>query len=314
MSDIVVQQGEFTRAEVLDTIRNFSKFNVNLAFMFGKIHRNELYKQWGFSSFNTWVQEDVCSTKNAIISKSYAYMLKRIGYIFFDYQNEITLSMAGSGWATITRLDSLAKAVERGQITIPEAIRIVETMDNAKMEEIAESTKEVDSEGLTSIKTIIKVGDEPIYRYALMLYALLNGLSSLSDAAIEMIIGEIPELESHVMDKSMGKFLPLLRNNTFYCKLCNKIPNRPTVHHMVPRSLGKGYGPLALLCWEPCHEQIVQPNWKKYLEEWTGEGYETHQQRIDATIGSNNSTPPSEVSESNITEVVQYVGCSQEPI
>ena len=279
MEQLVSQELDAEHRAILSQIRLINKGSIGLAWVLNNIRKNNVYVRWGFRSFRQWVNAELSSK----VSQSYAYQLSTIGKWFSTYVEEIE-SLCDANRTGVVELYQLAHHCENGMDT-DSAMQFLRknTPLPEKFQDVAE-----DAESPRYVKTIVKEGDFDNFQKVLVLHAILNGHRTMDDSMNGFVLSELQNLEAAFESDFHKRFHPyrnLILNNKFWCIHCGEIPQEPTIHHILPQSLGQGFGPVVLICW-PCH-QVIQPLWEKYAKLWTGEEVIDLQRKARECINGN---------------------------
>jgi hypothetical protein len=274
-------QNFLDREAATDTVRQFSKKSIELAWILADIASTQAWSRWGFRSFLQWVKADVAHPTDhtkRYISAGYAFQLRDVGVIF-SKQREAIMTLARERKTGIVTLLRLASQVKNG---MPVAHAVAFLLEGTPIpEQFAHLSAE--EEGVHAVTTLLPAGDYDNFQKTLVLYAIMNGYSSTNDALQAMVLSEYVEMERSFNNNEMFQrfhlphqgvvYADLINENKFYCALCGKLPVEPNIHHMVPVSMSGGdFGPRALLCGVGNCHSIVQAKWKEYCEEWIGKG------------------------------------------
>jgi len=298
--NIPLVQHQELRDEARDFIKKISTNSVNLMWAVTKIRMTKAYQAWGYATFHGWVKDDLCKTedgKPAPISKSHIYALSTAGSIFWPVRDEVTAMILG-GTLSVRTLIDLSRKCEQG---MPIAAAIDHVLHGTPLPNtFAPLTEATDPESPQPFTLYVKKGDTPAINTAAMLYAVLEGHKTLNAAINAMLMEQYVELQHRFQAEATAgvkRFHDLIMDGTFYCKLCGDIPIQPTAHHVLPVSIGQGYGPQVLLCWTPCHEQIVQPQWERFCDQFLDEdgAHQRLKQEAEALLREHGSIPPSEL-------------------
>lgn len=257
------------RIEIQQQFARLSKDSIQLAWalapLYGPTGASTL-DDWGFSSFNEWIAEDICNPtdpKRCFVSRSYAYELAKVGRTFLPYRRKID-EMVSRNEIGVRRLIELHSKVEQGMSldTLERHILLGEPLQG---EDLDRGTKN-DSEALIPIKVMVRKGDLQNWRTTLFLHAVAMGHNNIDSACQDMVLSQFQEL----IQMNLGpfeKYRELIIAGEFFCRRCHKIPLDPSVHHVIPKSIARGYGPQEILCIHPCHD-IVQLKWRRYSVLW----------------------------------------------
>lgn len=268
-----MKHSAINQVDVLGNIKKFSKNAIELAWTLGPVKAagKSVLADWGFVSFNAWLTSEICNPKDPaknLIARSYAYKLAAIGIVFWPIRNKVN-QLVHEGKIGIAQLHTVANEVDAGRMTRNQANELVE--QGLPLPEKTKEHKKADSDEIVIPYPFkIKKGDKVNFDIALKLYAVHNGLGSVNEAFNHWVLSELPNLQSLPLGR-FEKFRDRVYaegTQSFSCKLCGNIPTEPTMHHVLPKSIGLGYGPLVLLCMEPCHYQVVQPRWEFYARMW----------------------------------------------
>lgn len=238
--------------------------SLELGWVLGEIRANEDYKRWPdnsgtpYLSFLSWVNAEIA----CYVSKSMAYELSTVG-IFMKSARPQVEQMVADKKVGITRLMRLASLIERNKISLTDAIGAVE--DGHALDE--ERKGEPDPEQFVKMPIAIPRGDAPHVQRGLLYHAIRNGHPTIDRAVMDLAISEAQDT---TLPPWAEKYLDLIEAGKFFCELCGRIPLVPNLHHVIPRSIGGGDGPVVLLDQNPCHLDIVQKNWKKYGAKFLG--------------------------------------------
>lgn len=261
-----------------ESVRLLSKKSIDLAWVFADITEAEAWKKWKLKSFLEWVKTDIANPTDPAkqhIAVSYAFKLREIGVTFSDYRDEIS-ELAQQRKVGVVVLLDLASKCKQG-MPIEDAMAFLR--DGTPIpEQYAELNASTDPESPRQVKTTIAKGDYDNFKKTLVLYAVVNGYGITEESLKALVLSNYSNLEhefahnenfaAYHTPHQRVVFADLIAQDKFYCRHCNKIPSEPTVHHILPQSVSGGdFGPRALLCWSPCHEQI-QLEWAKYCKEW----------------------------------------------
>lgn len=256
--------------EVIDIANQIGGSSLNLAFALASVRNLKLYTNWNYKSFGMYLDHELCDTSNAnknILSKAYAYGLADVGTYFYDHKDEIEKLME-TGQVGISYLLQAAKLIKNGA---DENIILAIVLCGDKLPEPEKST---DPEQKQKFEALVKNGDADLFMQTLVIHAFVNELQDTNESLNRLVLSEFEDILDAAESKNSvfkEKYLPLVIKNKFYCQCCLKIPFRPNIHHVLPVSIGQGFGPRILLC-EECHLNIVQPQWEKWCETWVGEG------------------------------------------
>ena len=244
--------------EVRSLFQKSGKDDLTLVWLLGEIHGGKLYQEWGYGSFRDWYKQE----GGAAISLSHAYALARVGKTFLLQREEIERKFA-NGELTIRQLmDMAARANAGGDDALPQP-----TVGDSDSPGIPGSRDSM--EPRVCLRISIPKGDLPNVLAGLTMEAMASKVTTLSDAVRARGIDNFLFGSQATSDfKEYAKYKDLILEGKFFCACCNKVPLTPTLHHVLPVSVGRGYGPQALLCWEPCHEQVVQRRWKHFCGRW----------------------------------------------
>lgn len=249
---------EQVRAEVREFFQKSGKDDLRLVWLLGEIHGGKLYREWGFGSFRDWYKAEGGDG----ISLSHAYALARVGKTFLLQREEIERKFA-NGEITIRQLMDMASRADGGD----HDANPPSTVGDSNSPGITVPRDSM--EPRVCLRISIPKGDLSNVLAGLTMEALASKVPTLSDAVRARGIDNFLFGAQATSDfKEYAKYKDLILEGKFFCACCNKIPMTPTFHHMLPVSIGRGYGPRALLCWEPCHEQVVQPRWKHFCGRW----------------------------------------------
>lgn len=259
-----------SRLQIQDKFRRLSKESIELAWALGPLYAEKgvlTLTKWGFESFGQWIMEDICNPDDpsrCFVSRSYAYELGSVGKTFYLYRNRID-ELAGQNKIGIRRLIDLTSKIQQGT-SLQDIENHLYLNQPLPWEEEAK-TPQSDPERLIPYQVLVRKGDLGNFHLSLFLHALLAGNKDVHSAASDIILAELPRLLSQNLGQ-YERFRPWIMDGTFRCKLCKKVPVEPTIHHVLPVSLGFQYGPQVILCARPCHYDKVQPKWKRYCKAW----------------------------------------------
>lgn len=263
---------DVNQLDVITKIKSLGRSSISLAWLLADIKIDKTYQSWQYHSFNKWVDDAISNSTDptkAIISKSYAYALADIGVVFRDYDTQIE-NLIDSNKVGISYLRDAAKLVKDGS-DFEVILAIV--LAGQTLPKSDKSVEDGTEQGSTAVESFVPKGDAENFQQSLVMFAMREGFKNTNDSLTGMVLSEYPELLNWIEDSPMKKYLPLIKENKYFCQHCGSIPVNPTFHHVYPQSLGKGFGPQILLCWE-CHSVHIQPNWQKYLAKWLGDGAE----------------------------------------
>lgn len=224
----------------------------------------------GYRSWTVWWSREM----KQYMSTSTAVKAAKVGMCFRRFKDEILKKKSEIGFNLLYRL---ALLIRSGEMTREEAMDFIRQGKTVK--DLPDSNSRLDA-GLNEVRILVDKNIAPDIVSGLIRHAVRNQLDTLDDAAVHMAISETLDPS---LPKSFERFRPLIEQGRFFCLLCGKVPMQPTIHHVIPRSIGMGAGPKVLLCWQPCHESIVQPNWKKYARHW-GYNVEKLIKELDTTL------------------------------
>jgi hypothetical protein len=275
------------RSEIAEKISRLSKSSVEVAWIFARIETGKEYQGWGYSTFNQWLNQDICNPEDdelCLISKSLAYQMRRIGTAFYKYKDEIT-ALVNGGRCTIGKLDRLANLVRKKGLSIDAAFDYI--LNGTPLPDGYEEIKaEDESEDIRQLPVYVANGDYDNFRHSLVLHAIINKHKTINESLNGLVLSNFIEFVNlfHLDTfKTFHQYEKMIENDIFYCTVCGNIPLEPTLHHLIPRSISGGdSGPLALLCWNPCHNQVVQPEWEAFAQKILGPSYEQVKSALQA--------------------------------
>lgn len=255
------EKSDSLRERAKEYLNSVTDHDVQLIWILGEIHGTKRFRDWGYSSFRDWYEEEGSGTP----SLSHAYALARIGKIFLGQKEAISAKIK-AGDLTVRQLMDLASKYNQGE-PIEDVVHDAVGKDGP--ERVPDNPHARDPERPREIRVYVPAGDLSHVLCGLTLEALANGVNTLSASIVSRGIETWDNLLQGRLDlKKYDKYREYILDGKFFCAACNRIPLEPTFHHVLPVSVGRGYGPQALLCWEPCHEQVVQPQWRKWADRW----------------------------------------------
>lgn len=266
------QEVSLDREAVLEEIRSLSKQSIRLAWILGPIAKTAKFREWGYKSFNVWVEDCISNPSDNskyIISKRYAYTLRDIGSVFWNFRSEIN-KLFSDRKIGIELMRELSDRVRNGlDISLAMSFLLNGSPIPKSTEEKATSEAE-GAEKPVGVKSYVKAGDLDNFNLALILYAIFNGCKSENDALNEIVLSQLPELLVNFGDNDkLQKYKELIIEGRFRCAQCHLITSDPTFHHLYPQSLHTGHGPQALVDW-PCHDSL-QPTWEDWARKTFGD-------------------------------------------
>lgn len=241
------------RVEVLEQIKRIAKGSLKLAFVLADLQETKEFQKWGAKSLAAWFKQE-----NLGLSRGYLYSLTKIGRVFKPYQMLVETTEK-----PIREVIDLVYKVEQGmpvELAVANIIR-----DEPIPDEYLKKDASTDPEGPQRLTVFIPRGDYDQALVGATLYAIRHGHKTFNEAYRGMSIDQSFDAS---LPAGFEKYLEVIYKGKFKCRLCEEIPTQPTMHHVLPRSICQGWGPVELLCWEPCHNQIVQPKWKLYGTRW----------------------------------------------
>lgn len=273
------------KERVHKALRNLELNSIELAWVFADVSRKNLFIKWGYKTRSQWIEEEISNRRDPFryfMTKAWAYQLMRMGEVFYDHR-EIVEMLIESRQKTLTDMVHYAMEIARGQYTLAQ---ILDHIGNHTPlpETIFDAKTDPESEMPRSGEVYVRKADVDNFHVTLLMYAVVNGHKTINDALNGLVLSEYPSLLELLGSTMFDRYRYFIENQKFFCATCNEIPMQPTLHHMYPVSLGQGHGPLALLCWSPCHETIVQPQWEKFLVKWTNRSVLDWKKEIDAYI------------------------------
>ena len=247
--------------EKLDSILNNSaSSSLELAYLLSAVKEQGIYRDLGYTSFGKWIDD----RSHGSVSKPHAYALARIGTAFHQQYDRI-LILFKKGKLTLKNLIKYSTYVTQGAYTAGEILNLIET--DSPIDLPPSEQEAVAQEAYVRVpNAVVPSGDLAMVNKGLIKYAIKNQLKTTRDVIRAFGIDEaLDETYQQMLPVSTRGFLvQLVEEGRYVCALCNKIPTEPTLHHIVPRQRGHGYGPRALLCLHPCHDATVQPRWQHY--------------------------------------------------
>lgn len=243
-----------THEEIQIKLNIFVKSSIELAWILGEVYEKKLYKSWGFPSYSKWIRQDTTG-----ISAGYGYSLARIGRYLSPFKEEITEAVIRKN-VSIRYLIDLISKVDQG---LPLQVIVDHIVSDIPIpEEYLNIGKKTEPESPEPITFFIPRADFDQARLGLTLFCIRNNIQTEHEAIRMMCLDE----SMAPLPKEYKKWENVIFAGKFKCKLCDQIPKNPTHHHVIPRSILDGYGPVVILCWD-CHE-VVQPQWKIHAENW----------------------------------------------
>lgn len=267
------------REEIVNKFKTLSKQSIELVWVLAPIVVGRKYQEWGFKTLGEWIEEDLANksdpSKN-LVSRSYGYALCEVGRVFHGYKDRLN-KLAVENKVGIRNLIEMVEYAKKG--TPPS--ELVEMLESNKWTEHVADKKS----DLRKVEIWLNEDDYKSLTMSATLYAVLYGHKNIQDSIKAMALSAIPDLvrEYKASDSTYRRFDELIFDGLFRCKLCKDIPQAPTLHHLFPKSHGHGFGKLVVLCEEPCHYNIVQPQWQKFCKKWWMEPDEI-QQKVDGII------------------------------
>jgi len=273
-------ESEDLRVKAQQYVQDLSVHSVELCFTLARIKADSPYLGWSrpdgtvFESFSRWATHDL----GAFMSRSYADQLAQAGITFYRHRDRI-LDAAHRGRFGVRRLLQAHLDVQNGLALDTAAAHLV---DGAALPEEWQTKRDADgdhadADGEQYIRlndvAVCKRGEERTVRLGLTLAAIRGGQATHSAAFVEWAVGEaqnmtLPPSWLTLPEENVKILFALIEAGKFYCRRCGKIPVKPSLHHVILRSLGGDRGPVELLCVE-CHNR-VQPKWREYANSWYG--------------------------------------------
>lgn len=235
--------------------------SIDLAYLLGPVYRDNLFLP-EYPNFGAYWKGEL----KGFCGRTHAYDLAYVG-IYFPGEHEPTVRAAvQDGRMGIADLIDLAKLVKDQKVTRQQALAHI--AEGEPLPEL-DAPKETDSEDtiLWRLEIPVKKGDVEHIKRGWIFEAIRGGHKSFTAAIAEFGINAEQNLtfppwaESYRTEIEAGEFV---------CKLCGQIPTEPTRHHVIPQSIAQGQGPVVLLCWTPCHRDVVQRDWETWAVKWYG--------------------------------------------
>jgi len=245
--------------------------SVELAFALAPVKAEGMYRHWPnaakdgrkFQSFKEWAETDF----KDVMSRSYMDQLANVGTTWWP-EREKMKRLAKQGKLGIRRLSKMHYCVTQG-LDRDVALKHMEH-DEPIPDEFKDKGRHSSDDVFVRMTDVAfcKRGELPAVRLGLALAAVRGGFNSYQEVFVDFAIGESVNQTLPEPRATWEPHYHLMLADKFYCRVCSKIPQPPSLHHVIPRSLGGTNGETVLLCLA-CHG-LIQKDWEKWGVEWYG--------------------------------------------